>query len=164
MKEVSVEEAWEKKYPEQIVLVTTISDEGRPNIIVLGWSMCTSFQPPMLAISVGKTRYSHKLLFEVPEFGLLFPSSEQKEDMLYCGTHSGRDVDKFKEIGLKPFKSKFIKPPLIEEVVAAFECKVKGTLETGDHTIFAGEILAAYISEEQKRRIYSLGGERFGKL
>ena len=51
MKEVSAGEAWEKKYPEAVVLVTSVDKNGKANIISLGWSMCASFQLPMLAIS-----------------------------------------------------------------------------------------------------------------
>ena len=157
MKEVKIEEAWKKKYPEQVSLAVTISKDGKPDIIALGWVMPTSFNPPMVAISVGKTRYTHKLLSEIPEFVLCFPSEKQKDAMIFCGTHSGKDHDKFKETGLKPVKAKYVKPPLIEGSVAAFECKVVATLDTGDHTIFVGEILTAYISETEEKRIYNFG-------
>ena len=157
MKEVRIEEAWRRKYPEQVVLVVTVSKEGKPNIITLGWSMPTSLAPPMVAISIGKTRYSHKLLSEVGEFSLCFPSENQKDAVIFCGTYSGREYDKFKETGLKPLPSKYIRPPIIEGSVAAFECKVVKSVETGDHTIFVGEILTAYVSEKPLKRIYNFG-------
>ena len=158
MIETSVEKAFLKKYPEQVVLVTTISKTGNPNIITLGWSMQTSFDPPMLAISIGHTRYSHFLLNEIPEFVLCFPSEQQKEAVIYCGTHSGRQTDKFKETGLVQVKSRYVKPPVISESVAAFECKIVSKLKTGDHTIFTGEILVAWTSEKNLRRLYNFGG------
>jgi len=125
------------------VLVTTISKNGTTDIITLGWAMPTSFQLPMATISIGHSRYSHELLMEVPEFVLCFPSVQQKDAVIYCGTHSGRQHDKFKETGLMQIPSRYIRPPIIAESVAAFECRVTGTLITGDHTIFAGEILTA---------------------
>jgi len=165
MKEVFAGEAWERKYPEAVVLVTSVDRNGKANIISLGWSMCTSFQPPMLAISIGKTRYSHNLVSENKEFVLAFPSEELAEAVLYCGTHSGRDVDKFRDRGLTAVKAKRIAPPLIEECIANFECKVVGELDTGDHTIFAGEILAAYVSEKKKKRLFTAGkGYKFTGL
>jgi len=158
MQEVPVSEAWQRKYPEPTILATCVDEAGRPNAITLGWSMCTSFQPPMMAISIGKTRYSHELIMKTREFVLVFPSEDMAEAVMFCGTHSGRDVDKFKETGLKILPAKFVKAPLIDGAVANFECKVVGTLETGDHTIFAGEILAAYVDEEKEQRLYNLGG------
>ncbi len=161
MKEVSVEEAWKRKYPEQVSWAVSVDSEGKANIISLGWCMTTSFKPPMMAISVGKTRYSHKLISESREFVLAFPSEEMGKEVLYCGTHSGRKVDKFKETGLVAVPAKRVRPPLIEGCVANFECRVVGEIETGDHTIFVGEIVAAHISEEKKRRLYNLGNFKF---
>ncbi len=87
-------------------MATSVDSKGKPNIIALGWCMPTSFDPPMMAISVGKTRYSHQLISESREFVLAFPSEEMGKEVLYCGTHSGRDVDKFKETGLVPVPAK----------------------------------------------------------
>ncbi|MCD5390998.1 flavin reductase family protein [candidate division NPL-UPA2 bacterium] len=162
MREVSVSEVWKRKYPEPVVLVTSVDEKGKPNIIALGWSMPTSFEPPMLAISVGKTRYSHKLISEGKEFVLAFPQEGMKDEVLYCGTHSGRKVDKFKETGLTAQPAKEVRPPLMEECLVNMECKVVGELDTGDHTIFAGRIVRASVSEEEGQRLYSLGGERLG--
>ena len=107
--------AWERKYPEQIVMVTTISAEGKPNIITLGWAMPTSGQPPMCAISIGLPRYSHALLEQVPEFVMAFPAQDMEKAMLFCGTRSGREVDKFTESGLTALPATRVRPPLIGE-------------------------------------------------
>jgi len=60
--QVPVSRAWERKFPEQVVMVTTVSSEGRPNIITLGWAMPTSNEALLCAISIGLTRLSHELL------------------------------------------------------------------------------------------------------
>jgi len=116
----------------------------------------------MAAISVGLTSYSHKLISEGGEFVLCFPSEDMEDAVRYCGTHSGREVDKFRETGLTPLPAKYVKPPLIEEGVVNMECKVVDQLRTGDHTIFVGEILATYLSEEKKKVLFNLGNDRFG--
>jgi len=162
MKEVSVGEAWGTKYPEQVVMATCEGRDGRRSIIPLGWMMPTSGSPPMLAISVGHTRFSHELISESGEFVLVFPNEDQGEDMLFCGTKSGRDVDKFAETGFEPLTAKQVKAPLIADSVACFECKVVGALETGDHTIFAGEIVAAHVGETGKGRLYNFSGKFCG--
>jgi len=86
------------------------------------------------------------------------------KEVLYCGTHSGREVDKFKETGLVAVPAKKVRPPLIEGCVANFECKVVGEIETGDHTIFVGEVVAAHVSEEKKRRLYNLGNYKLAGI
>ena len=163
MREVSAAEAWLKKYPERTVLAVSAESKGRPNIIALGWNMPTSGAPPMAAISVGHGRFSHKLIREGGEFVLVFPSREMEDAVMYCGTHSGRDVDKFKATGLTSVKAKHVRPPLIGEAVVNMECRVVGELETGDHTLFAGEILAAYVSDEPRKVLFNLGPDRNGK-
>ncbi len=148
MKKVSFKETeryW--KRPERVVLVVTRKPDGGGNIITLGWKMRTSFQPPIFAISVGKTRYSHELLQREREFVLAFPGAESARDVPYCGTHSGRAVDKFAGTSFTPLESSVIGPPLIRECVANFECRVTGELDTGDHTIFAGEVAACWLAE-----------------
>lgn len=164
MREVSAPEAWKQKYPESIVLVSSVDAAGIPNIISLGWSMCTSFIPPMIAISIGKTRYSYKLVSEGKEFVLAFPSEDMEREVLYCGTHSGRDVNKFKALGLIAITASKVRPPLIDRCIVNMECKVVGQLDTGDHTIFVGEIVTSYLSDEKKKRLYNLGNEQFGGL
>mgnify|MGYP000223934121 FL=1 len=161
LKEVSVEEAWRRKYPERTVLVVSVDREGRPNIITLGWNMPTSGNPPMVAISIGHGRYSHKLISETREFVVAFPSEGMEDAIMFCGTRSGRDVDKFKATGLTPVKAKYVKPPLIGEATVNMECRVVASLDTGDHTIFVGEILTAYVSEEDKPVLFNMGKNVF---
>ena len=76
---------------------------------------------------------------------------------MYCGTVSGRDVDKFANTDLVPLPADIVRPPLIQGAVVNMECKVVGTLDTGDHTIFVGEILAAYEEPEQKEILLNFG-------
>lgn len=161
MLEVSWFEATRKKYPEPVVLVVSCDREGKPNVMPAGWSMITSGTPPMLAVSIGHGRYTHKLIEETGEFVLAFPNEEMRDVIEYTGSCSGRDTDKFADCGLETVKPKRVKPPLIRDAVACFECKVRGELVTGDHTIFAGEVLASYISERCKDRLYNFGNKRF---
>jgi len=161
MIEVSWSEAIKRKYPEPVVLVVSCDKKGKPDVMPAGWSMVTSGKPPMLAISVGHERYTHKLIEETEEFVIVFPNEKMKGLIEYTGSCSGREVDKFSEYGIETVKSRYVKPPLIKDAVACFECKVRGKLVTGDHTIFAGEVLASYVSKEYKNRLYNFGEGRF---
>jgi flavin reductase (DIM6/NTAB) family NADH-FMN oxidoreductase RutF len=145
------------KRPERVVLATSLKPNGRGNIIALGWKMRTSFTPPIFAVSVGKTRYSHELILDAGEFVLAFPGESSAKDVLYCGTHSGRTVDKFAVTGFTPLEGSIVRPPIIKECVANFECRLTGTLFTGDHTIFAGEVVACWLSDSHERIIVSVG-------
>ena len=122
--------------------------------------MCTSGVPPMLAISVGLTRYSHELIERAGEFVVVFPSEEMVDATLVVGTKSGRDGDKMAESGVKLVPATKVKAPLVDDACANFECRLVGKLLTGDHTIFAGEVVAAHVGPEAARRVYTLGGDK----
>jgi flavin reductase (DIM6/NTAB) family NADH-FMN oxidoreductase RutF len=160
LKDVSVGEAMKRKYPEAVAWATSVDEEGNPNALALGWCMCTSNDPPMLAISVGLTRYSHELIEKAGEFVVVFPSETMADATRVVGTRSGRDGDKMADAGVTLAPATQVRPPLVDDACANFECKLAGTLRTGDHTIFAGEVVAAHVGPESARRIYTLGGDR----
>ncbi|MGY8825944.1 MAG: flavin reductase family protein [Candidatus Latescibacterota bacterium] len=54
----------------------------------------------------------------------------------FGGSHSGADVDKFKEAGLTPAPAKIVHPPLIKECLCNLECKVIATQEVHAHRVF----------------------------
>jgi flavin reductase (DIM6/NTAB) family NADH-FMN oxidoreductase RutF len=159
--------------PRLTVLVTTVDEEDKPNIITLSWAMPTSFDPPLIAISVGERRYSHELIEGCGEFVVNIPPQAILKKVQLCGKRSGRTVNKFAEAGLTSLASKKVKPPKIKECVAHLECKLVGKLRTGDHTIFVGEVVAASADErafnegekimalEIFKPIFHLGGPYF---
>ena len=134
--------------PHSIVLVTTVDAKGKPNIITLGWTMPTSRDPPLVAISVGTRRYSHGLIEDSKEFVVNVPPEGLVQEAHFCGTRSGRTVDKFVRSGLTSLPSVRVKPPRIKECIAHLECKLVQKLRTGDHTIFVGEVVSASVDEE----------------
>ncbi|MEM3436920.1 MAG: flavin reductase family protein [Nitrososphaerales archaeon] len=143
-------------YPRPIVLITSINNSGKPNIIPVAWTMPTSFDPPLIAISIALTRYSHKLIKETHEFVINIPTKKLVNIIDYLGSVSGKDVDKFKESNLTALPAKKVKPPLIGECVAHIECKVESILNTGDHTIFVGRVVAAQTDKDIFKTDYDL--------
>ena len=155
--ETPFNEAIIKKYPEQVVIVLAKEKSGRVNPITLGWVMITSHEPPMMAISVGENRYSLDIIREAGEFVIAFPSVSQKKETLLFGTKSGRDTDKLEVSGISTSPAKKIDCLLLDDVVANFECRLVGEFPTGDHIIFAGEVIAAHVNPDSPVRIYTVG-------
>jgi flavin reductase (DIM6/NTAB) family NADH-FMN oxidoreductase RutF len=163
--ETTCSKAAKRKYPEAITWATCVDADGNPNAIALGWCMWTSGAPPMLAISVGHTRYSHKLIEEAGEFVVVFPNEHMTDATMVVGTKSGRDGDKMAESGVTLLPATKVRSPLVDDACANFECKLVGSLSTGDHTIFVGEVVAAHVGPEEMRRLYTLGGGKgFGAV
>ena len=136
-------------YPSPAALVTSISPDGRPNIITLGEVFNISInEPVILGIAIAKPRYSHQLISATREYVVNFPPSSLVETVDRCGSVSGRNVDKFAAFQLTPVPATHVRPPLIAECPLNVECRVIGIQEIGDHDLFLGEAVAQHVAEE----------------
>ncbi|MEM3627158.1 MAG: flavin reductase family protein [Candidatus Bathyarchaeia archaeon] len=170
---VNPSSAYRLLHPMHTVLVSCADKAGRPNIITLAWAMPTSINPPLVAISIAPARYSHTIIEETREFIVNIPTMDMLKATLFCGRVSGRKHDKFKEAMLTPLPAKKVKPPAIKECVAHLECKLHSQFKTGDHTIFVGEVIEAYVDKEtfkeeynieKAKMIFHVGGDKFATL
>lgn len=152
-----------------VVLVST-HYKGKSNIMTVAWQMPVSQAPPLVAISVRESRYSHTLIEKSREFVLNIPTIELLSVVDYCGSVSGRELDKFKEMNLTPVPAKKVSAPLIGECVGHLECKLSSSHEAGDHTVFVGEVVSASAEEtlfdehwmvEKAKLIHHLGGDLY---
>jgi len=83
-------------YPSPAALITSVSEDGCPNIITLGEVFNVSISDPViLGIAIAKPRYSHELITATREYVVNLPTSSMVETVDRCGSVSGRDVDKF---------------------------------------------------------------------
>jgi len=156
VREVTLDIAIELGSPYPYTLVVTVNKQGKPNVMGLSWWTFTSLQSPMIAISVGHARYTHECIEANREFVLCFPSKGQGKAAWQCGIKSGRKTDKFAETGLTTTPAKVVRPPIIEKATLAYECKVVGVLECGDHTLYNGEIVFVHGNPELAEHIYSV--------
>jgi len=163
MNKASIEEAIKKRYPEAVALIVCKDKNNKINITPIGWFTLCSSEPRCWAICLYKKHYSHKVISETKEFVLCLPSHKQKNDILYCGSVHGHNVDKLKNCRLKTIPSKIINTPILEGSVAAYECRVIKSIITGDHTIFIGKIVESYTSKE-KDKVYNHGDHNLFSL
>ena len=162
-------------WPMRHFLITCGNMEDKSNIIAVSFCMPVSKRPPLIACAIGRGAHSRELIESTKQFIVNVPSEELRQKIYYCGFHSGRDVDKFKETGLTPQPARKVKAPIVGECVAHMECEVTQEIEAGDKNLFIGEVVEAYADEaitKGKRKIkYSKGdfprkvyGTRFGRL
>lgn len=135
-------------YPLPVVMVSLADRDGRPNIITVAWvgTVCTN--PPMVSISVRPERYSYPILKETGEFVINLTTKELTFATDYCGVKSGRDVDKFKEMGLTAIPASQVKAPMIGESPVNIECKVRQVLPLGSHDMFLADVVAVHADEK----------------
>ncbi len=152
------EEARARFFKPKVVAWAVCRDpDGRVSICPLGWHMMTSSEPHMVAISVAPKRFTHELISRAGEFVLAFPGEDQAEATLDVGIRSGRSYDKFAAHNLTVLEGECCQTPIIEDCVANLECRVVGRLDTGDHTIFVGQVLQYWQSSDDRRPLLLVG-------
>lgn len=150
MERVLVKECFEKFKPESCVFILSVDRKGNPNGMIAGWHMKCSIDPPLLAISLSKKGNTHKLIKGSKEFVVAVPNKELEREVEFFGSTHGDKTDKLRETKIEVEKSKFIKTPLIKKATINFECKLEKEVDSGDHIIFIGRVLASYINKDKK--------------
>ncbi len=127
----------------------------KPNVMTAAWTGIIASDPAMTYVSIRPSRYSHQLIKESGEFVINLTHLPLVKAADWCGVKSGKNVDKFKEMGLTAAPCSKIKAPQIEEAPVSLECKVKSVTNYGTHDMFLAEIVAVdvddkYIDEDGK--------------
>ena len=113
-----------------------------------------------MMVMVRNSRHTFSLIEKAADFTVSVPSGDLQKALAFCGTKSGRDVDKFKECALMTASSRLVISPIIEIPGIHFECRIvyKNAIdpthltreydqiypEKDYHTLYFGEIQACY--------------------
>ncbi len=127
--------------PVPVVMVSSGSKDGKANIMTVAWAGTVNSEPPLVSVSIRKSRYSHKLISETGEFVINLVSKSLCKACDYCGVRGGENEDKFKTCGLTPVKAAGLEYAYaIKEAPVSISCVVKSVTELGSHDMFIGEI------------------------
>ena len=153
------------------ILMTTAAD-GEKDTMVIGWGhIGVIWGKPVFVAYVRESRHTKSLVDKNGEFTVNTPLAPiDKNIIAVCGTKSGRDMDKFAELGLQTEEGLTVSVPGIRQLPLTLECKViykqdqepsaierscdehyyaKGTPNEGDyHTAYYGLVTKAYIIED----------------
>ncbi len=135
-------------HPKLTFFLTSISKEGRPNVMTCAWATPASEEPPLIIVCVSREAYTARLIKETKEFGISIPTKEHLNALWICGRTSGRETDKFKMAKLKTIPARKIKPPMIQGCAGYLELRLKRSVEAGECYAFFGEVLSAYAEED----------------
>ena len=154
-------------------ILATVKLDNKVNPITIGWgTIGIQWGKPLFQIYVRECRFSKSMLDKAGEFTVNIPlerSDRTKEILAFCGTKSGRDTDKAEALSLSLVDSEFITAPAIRELPLTLECRILySQRQDGEkmpdwvmqryypdwtnnrddvHTVYYGEIVAAYIVE-----------------
>ncbi len=107
------------------ILLTTKSN-GITNSMTISWGALTiEWGKQIFTVFVRENRFTKKQLDENPEFTINIPLENYDKKILgVCGTKSGYNTDKIKELNLTLEESDNISVPGIKELPLTLECKV----------------------------------------
>jgi len=132
--------------PVPVVLVSCRGRTGpldRNNLITLAWAGTINSEPPMLSISVRKSRLSHPMIRETGEFVVNLVDEDLVDACDFCGVRSGRDLDKFDACRLTAIPSRLLDhAPTLAESPLSLECRVDQVIELPSHDLFLARIVA----------------------
>lgn len=144
---------------------------GKPNAMTIGWGLLgTMWRRPVFVVAVRLSRHTHRLLEESDSFTVCLPGKGMEDWLEFCGTKSGRDVDKFKELGMTAAKGLEVEAPYIEECPVHFECEIvyRNEMKPGQlrkaieddvypgkdmHVLYYGEVQGVYAVEDAEGKL-----------
>jgi len=143
-------------------LVVKSEIDDRVNTMTIGWaSLGFMWGKPIMTVMVRKSRFTYQLIEKANSFTVSIPEDNLKEALIFCGTKSGRDFDKFKKCNLTTISSKNVSTPIINIPGIHYECKIVCKSEMNPellcneykeknykgndfHTFYFGEIVSTY--------------------
>ncbi len=128
-------------YPLPAVMVSCGAVMEEFNIITVSWTGTICTNPPMCYISLRPERHSYGIIKRTGEFVINLTTKDLVYAADWCGVKSGRDYNKFKEMGLTPVMATSVKAPMIAESPVSIECRVKEIKELGSHHMFISDVL-----------------------
>lgn len=129
-------------------VVISVGDWDQANLITLAWVARVVSEPPVMSISIRPSRHSFSLIEKLGEYVINVPSIKNIQNVDFCGTRTGKKVNKWEKLKLTKEKGLKVKVPLIKEFPMNIECKVINNIKHGTHSIYFGEVLAVHVDEE----------------
>lgn len=117
------------------LFIVTAKHEKDEDAVLASWVSQCAFEPPALSMVLAKTRQA-RLLVEASERFVVNVLEKDGELMKKFFASNKEDVFD----GLKTRKSGK-RPRILTEAVSWLECKVTGSIATGDHVVYIGEIV-----------------------
>ena len=147
--------------------IVAVDASGVPNPMTIGWGQVgIIWGRPMFTALVRLSRYTYECLQASDAFTINVPRpGDLKDELMLCGTKSGRDLDKAAECGLTMAPGKVVETPIVDECALHYECRIVARTQqerpdfasdtvldqfyaNGDHHLLVfGEIVAAYASD-----------------
>ena len=133
-----------------VTVVTTQLNEPRVGITASSFSSL-SLDPPLILICVAKKLYTHQVIEQSRIFAVNILGVEQLEwGKRFAGMIPELE-DRFQGIDVQHAVTG---APILGGALAWLDCTLHDTHQSGDHTIFIGEVVAAHAGAEGNPLLY----------
>lgn len=140
-------------------LITSNGPHGH-NIMAAEWTFQISYDPSLLAVSVGPRKATHDNIAATKCFGVTIASEEQNILASMAGGYSGKTVDKIgflQELGFVFRKAEHMDVWMPEGGMMQAECELIDQKIQGDHVVFVGKALSVSADPAKHPLVYHRG-------
>ena len=120
-------------------------DTNEVNGFTASWVTQGSFAPPLVVMAVRAEGSSHEIIKNTGMFSLNVLKSDQKDLAAIFFKPQKALGGRFESV---EFNLGEFGLPILVDSVGGLECKVIGNVMYGDHTVFVGEVLSAYLNND----------------
>ena len=120
-------------------------DTNEVNGFTASWVTQGSFTPPLAVMAVSAEGSSHEIIKNTGKFSLNVLKSDQKDLAAIFFKPQKALGGRFESV---EFNLGEFGLPILVDSVGGLECKVVGNVMHGDHTVFVGEVLSAYLNND----------------
>jgi flavin reductase (DIM6/NTAB) family NADH-FMN oxidoreductase RutF len=155
-----------------VVLVSSLHG-SRMDITPVAWNMPLQKNPPVIVLEIGESHFIYECIMETGDFVVNIPSSLLAEEVVKCGSVSGRDVDKFEMCSFEIDKSHAVKSPTLKMAMGVLECSlVRDEHLLQEYNMVVGEVKYAaadegafgehwFFADEGRKTLHHLGNKTF---
>jgi len=118
----------------------------------------SSFTPPHLTVAVEVESKTHRLIEASGAFAVNVYGADQRDLAGQLGRTSARSPEKVEGVAWRPGPE--TGSPLLADCLGWLECRVTGSLPSGDHTVYVAEVVEAGVNREGGPLIMSEAGFR----
>lgn len=144
--------------PRPICFASTIDKEGNVNLSPFSFFNLFSTNPPIVVFSPSRrvrndtTKHTLENILEVPEVAINIVTYEMVQQVSLASCEYPKGTNEFIKAGFTEETSTLIKPPLVKESKAKFECKVLEVKSLGEKggagNLVICEVILIHIDDE----------------
>ena len=136
------------------LLLASTKRSGESNLMTIGWgTIGIIWSKAELVVLVRPSRYTYEFIEDSGEFTVNVPTPEIAKFVLFCGTNSGRDVDKLATFDIATTPGQKVSSITIDDCPIVYECRVSHKNDVIPEELL-GDIVPSYYSGGDFHRVY----------